>query len=199
MRHTLVKICGITNIDDALMTAEFGADALGFVFAESVRNISPEVARKIVKRLPPFITTVGVFMDQEINYVNKVTDYTGIDVVQLHGEESTEYCKKINRRIIKRIKIDTNDTSETLFEKMKPYSVSAFLLDPGAGSGRTFDWSKAFGIDLSFIIAGGLTPENVRKVVHLLKPYGVDVSSGVEKSPGKKDGEKIARFIRETK
>jgi len=199
MRHTLVKICGITNIDDGLMVAESGADALGFVFAESVRNISPEEARKIVKRLPPFITTVGVFMEQDINYVNKVTDYTGIDVVQLHGEESPEYCKKINRRIIKRIKIDTNDTSETLFEKMKPYSVSAFLLDPGAGSGRTFDWSKAFGIDLPFIIAGGLTPENVRKVVHLLKPYGVDVSSGVEKSPGKKDEEKIARFIRETK
>ena len=199
MKHTLVKICGITSIDDGLMVAESGADALGFVFAESVRNISPEKARKIVKRLPPFITTVGVFMDQDINYVNKVADYTGIDVVQLHGEESPEYCKKINRRIIKRIKIDTHDTIETLLGKMKSYSVSAFLLDPGAGSGRTFDWSKAFGIDLPFIIAGGLTPENVREVVHLLKPYGVDVSSGVEKSPGKKDGEKVARFIRETK
>ena len=128
MKHTLVKICGITNIDDALMVAESGADALGFVFAESVRNISPEKARKIVKRLPPFITTVGVFMDQDINYVNKVTDYTGIDIVQLHGEESPEYCKKLNRRIIKRIKIDTYDTSETLLGKMKSYSVSAFLL-----------------------------------------------------------------------
>lgn len=199
MKHTLVKICGITTIDDGLMAAEYGADALGFVFAESVRKISPQRAREIVRMLSPFITTVGVFMDQNINYVNEVTDYTGIDVVQLHGEESPEYCKKIDRRIIKRIKIDTSDTSETLLGKMSIYSVSAFLLDPGAGSGRTFDWRKASGIDLPIIIAGGLTPENVREVVHLLKPYGVDVSSGVEKSPGKKDGEKVAKFIRETK
>ena len=197
MEHTLVKICGITNIDDGLTAVESGADALGFVFAESVRNILPEKAREIVRRLPPFITTVGVFMDQKIDYVNEVTDYVGIDVIQLHGEESPEYCQKIGRRIIKRIKIDTHDTSETLLGKMKIYSASAFLLDPGAGTGRTFDWRKASGIDLPIIIAGGLTPENVRGVVQLLKPYGVDVSSGVEKSPGKKDGEKVAKFIRE--
>ena len=199
MERTLVKICGITNINDALTAVEFGADAVGFIFTDSLRKISPGNAREIIRKLPPFITTVGVFMNQKINYVNEVIDFTGIDVVQLHGEEPPVYCKKIKRRVIKRIKVEPLDTSEMLLDKMEKYSVSAFLLDPGAGSGKTFDWGKALNINLPIIIAGGLTPENVRGVIQLLKPYGVDVSSGVEKLPGKKDKEKIAKFIMETK
>jgi len=194
-----IKICGVTNIEDAMMIAELGADALGFVFAPSKRRVSPEVAKEIMKRLPPFITTVGVFMDALMDEVRQIAEYTGIDSVQLHGNEPPEYCDGLKKKVIKRISVNDHDTPEILISRMERYRVSAYLLDPGAGSGRVFDWGKAVGIDLPLIIAGGLTPDNVKTVVQLLKPYGVDVSSGVEQFSGKKDKQKVKRFIEEVR
>lgn len=199
IRKTRVKICGITAVEDGLTAAELGADALGFVFAPSKRRISPQTARGIIKELPPFVTTVGVFVNETVEKVQDIADFSGIDVIQLHGAESPEYCAKLKKRVIKRIDVLDVDTTETLVSKMRLYKVAAYLLDPGAGSGKVFHWEKAKGIDLPLIIAGGLTPGNVKNVVRLLNPYGVDVSSGVEKSPGIKDKDKVRIFIAEVK
>jgi phosphoribosylanthranilate isomerase len=197
--RTRLKICGITNETDAIMVSELGADAIGFVFVESKRKINPEKAKKIIKILPPFITTVGIFMNMELDEVKKTTEYAFLDAVQLHGNESPEYCEKVNRKVIKGILVTENDTKETLIEKMQGYSVSAFILDPGKGSGKTFNWDIAREIEKPLIIAGGLTPENVKQVIRDLHPYGVDVSTGVEKDYGKKDREKVKRFIEEVR
>ena len=197
--RTRLKICGVTNEEDAIMISNLGADAIGFVFAESKRKITPEKAKEIIKILPPFVTTVGIFMDTNLSEVNEIAAYAFIDMVQLHGNETCEYCDKVNRKVIKGIPVTGNDTKETLTEKMRGYSVTAFILDPGKGSGKTFDWDIARGIDKPLIIAGGLTPDNVRQVVRDLHPYGVDVSTGVEKGYGKKDKEKVKRFIEEVK
>lgn len=194
---TRVKICSITNLEDACMAVEYGADALGFIFTNSPRMIDPEKARQIIKQLTPFVTTVGVFMNNPLKLVEEISLFTGINVVQLHGNESPDYCKRIQKQIIKRIDVQKEDTKENLIEKMKLYSVSAFLIDPGTGSGKLFEWNIAKEIDFPLIIAGGLNPENVKQAVGLLKPYGVDVSSGVESTVGKKDPEKVKRFIKE--
>jgi phosphoribosylanthranilate isomerase len=198
---TRVKICGITNVEDALAAARLGADAVGFVFAKSRRRVSPETARSIAESLPPFVTKVGVFMDERIEPVEQIAGYVRLDAVQLHGIESPEYCDRIAgmKKVIKRIEVRPNDTTEFLEARMKPYRVSAFLLDPGKGDGRAFDWRVAMGIRLPLVVAGGLTPENVRDVVRLLSPLGVDVSSGVERETGKKDYEKMKKFILEAR
>lgn len=192
---TRIKICGITNIEDAMMVAELGADAIGFILAPSKRRITPDAARAIIEKLPPIITIVGVFMDARFDEVNQIADYTKIDVIQLHGNEPPEYCHRIKRNVIKRISVTEHDTTEILASRMGKYQVPVYLLDPGAGSGNVFNWHLARGIDLPLIIAGGLTPDNVKDAVRLLNPYGVDVVSGVETSLGKKDKEKVKRFI----
>jgi len=196
---TRIKICGITNPDDARTAIELGADAIGFVFAPSKRRIEPEQAREIIYSIAPFVTTVGVFMDQRIQEVRRIARRTGIDVVQLHGVEPPSFCAALDIRVIKRICVNHGATTELLAHAMKRYCVSAFLLDPGAGSGNTFDWEIAQGINRPIIIAGGLDPDNVGRVVRALHPYGVDVSSGVEHSPGIKKKEKIKCFIKEVR
>ena len=197
--RTRLKVCGITKEKDALMVSNLGADAIGFVFAESRRKINPEKAKEIIEMLPPFITTVGIFMNEELSEVNKITEYVLLDAVQLHGNETCEYCNKVNRKVIKGILVTENDTKETLIKKMQNYSVSAFILDPGRGSGKTFNWDIARQIEKPLIIAGGLTPDNVKQVIKDLRPYGVDVSTGVEKDYGEKDREKVKRFIEEVR
>jgi phosphoribosylanthranilate isomerase len=192
-----VKICGITNEKDAIMTCKLGADAIGFVFAESKRKVTPEIAKEIIKNLPPFISTVGIFVDEELNEINRITDFALLDAVQLHGRESDEYCHEVNRKVIKGIKVTEDDSKKSLIKKMETYSVSAFILDPGKGSGKTFNWEIAQEIEKPIIIAGGLTPFNVSEVIRKLNPYGVDVSTGVEKDYGIKDKEKVEKFIRE--
>ncbi len=192
-----VKICGITSLEDGLMATALGADALGFVFAKSKRQISTSTASAIIARLPSFVTMVGVFMDHPLETVLQIADKTGIDVIQLHGSETPQYCEQIDKPIIKRFDIPVDESTETLASRMQVYHVAAYLLDPGAGEGNVFDWRKAVGLDFPLIIAGGLTPDNVHRAVQIVKPYGVDVSSGVERAPGKKDREKIKRFIEE--
>ncbi|MGB9720553.1 MAG: phosphoribosylanthranilate isomerase [bacterium] len=195
-----IKICGITNLEDGLVASKLGADSLGFIFAPSPRNIEPEMVKNIIKNLPPFITTVGVFKDEALDVVKKIIRFTGIDVIQLHGSEPPEYCRRIKGvRIIKRIKIDHNSNSDDIVKEMVRYSVSAYLFDPGDGSGNIFNWKIIKGIKGSIIVGGGLNQDNVKIMIELLKPYGVDVCSGVEKFPGKKDPEKVKDFIKEVR
>lgn len=199
-----VKICGITNLEDALAAVDFGADALGFVFFEkSPRYISYQNAASIIKNLPPFITTIGVFVNERPEEIVKIIDYTGIDVVQLHGDETPEMCN-ISKRIIKAIRVKSLESLEPLIHFKD--KVSAFLLDTYTpdifgGSGRRFNWdiaieAKQFG---RIILAGGLTPDNIIEAIRWVKPYGVDVSSGVELEKGKKDYKKMKLFIEKAK
>lgn len=198
-----VKICGITNIDDALAAVDSGADALGFVFYRaSPRYVKPDMAREIIKKLPPFITTVGVFVDETAEEIARLTHYVSLDAVQLHGRESPEMCRIINKTVIKAIQVRDITDLETLGH----YQVSAFLLDAFTpeyfgGTGQVFNWdialaAKQFG---RVILAGGLTPDNIQKAVRFVQPYAVDVSSGVEREKGKKDHIKLKLFIEKAK
>lgn len=194
-----VKICGITTLEDAMMAVEAGADALGFVFFKgSSRYISPEQAADIICRLPPFVQVVGLFVNEDVGTVNSVAEQCGLDIVQLHGEESPDYCNNVRRRIIKAFRV--KDESSLL--EMGRYAVAACLLDtwsPDAhgGTGKIFNWEIAAKAAESqtVILAGGLTPDNVAEAIAKVKPYAVDVSSGVESMPGKKDAGKIHSFI----
>jgi phosphoribosylanthranilate isomerase len=197
-----VKICGITNLGDALAAADLGADALGFVFFKgSPRYVPPDEARKIVLNLPPFITAVGVFVDEKPEEVERILKYSAIDVAQFHGHEPPEACM-IDRSVIKAIRI--KDLTDLL--PLKLYRVSAFLLDTYTpesfgGTGQIFNWdvavdAKQFG---KVILAGGLNPDNIEKAIQRVRPYAVDVSSGVEEGKGKKDHKKMRLFIERAK
>jgi phosphoribosylanthranilate isomerase len=197
-----VKICGITNLNDALAAVKYGADALGFVFyRKSPRYIEPEEALDIIRGLPPFVTTVGVFVDEDRDEVERVMSLAGLDVAQFHGNESPDACL-IRRRAIKAIRVrEVKD-----LDAMHQYKVSAYLLDtyaphmPG-GTGEVFDWDIALEAKKSgrIILAGGLTPENIEEAARRVRPYAVDVGSGVEAEPGRKDHEKVRLFIERAK
>ena len=161
------------------------------VFADSPRRIDIETARSIVTELSPATIFVGVFRDAPLDEVNRVADQVGLDCVQLHGSESPEFCAAVNRCVIKRFQIGGHD----LASEIPRYRTFASLLDPGAGDGRTFDWQRAAGLPHRIVVAGGLTPENVGEPIRLLRPFGVDVASGVESSPGRKDRQKMTAFI----
>ena len=195
-----VKICGITSLEDALVAVEAGADALGFVFHEqSPRHVTPEDAAGIIAGLPPFVQTVGLFVNRPLEFVNETAARCRLDLVQPHGDEPPEFCDAVERRVIKAFRVK----DITSLDPIKNYRVAAHLLDaysPKAygGTGLTFNWdiaavAKGFG---PVILAGGLTPDNVREAVEAVQPYAVDVSGGVESSPGKKDAAKVREFIR---
>ncbi|MFZ3209758.1 MAG: phosphoribosylanthranilate isomerase [Geobacteraceae bacterium] len=198
-----VKICGISNMEDALLAAQAGADALGFVFHnQSPRSVFPEQVAEIVRAMPPFVQTVGLFVNADMDFVNKMADLCRLDIVQLHGDEAPEYCAKVRRRVIKAFRVK----DVTSLDHMMLYRVAGYLLDawsPKAygGTGITFNWemAQAAGKYGPVILAGGLTPDNVRQAVKSVNPYGVDVSSGVEAELGKKDPEKMREFIRRAK
>jgi phosphoribosylanthranilate isomerase len=187
-----VKICGITNLEDALMAVELGADALGFIFADSPRRIDKEKAREIISKLPPFITTIGVFVNERREVVEEIANECGLDALQFHGEETPDYCRQFKRKVIKAFKIRTKEDLEGL----RYYDVSAYLLDSPV-RGIPFDWDLLTGFhsDKPVILAGGLNPDNVSSALSKFVPYAVDVSSGVEEYPGKKDREKIEKFM----
>ncbi len=198
-----VKICGITNNEDAHAAVEYGADALGFVFAKSPRQITKEQARDIIAELPPFVSPVGVFVDEKVDKIKEICDFCGIQTVQLHGNEQPSYLKELEGyMIIKAFGVKEEDDLKYLAN----YKPHAFLLDSyvtGAmgGTGVPFKWEIArqahkYG---TIILSGGLTPKNVKEAIQMVKPYAVDVSSGVESSPGKKDKSLVKRFIANAK
>ncbi len=195
-----VKICGITNPADGAVAFGAGADALGFIFyRESPRFIEPAQAREITRSLP-FIIKVGVFVNSSIEKIKEVIAETRINVIQLHGDEPPEFCTAFDLPVIKAIRVK----DQTSLSRIREYYVSALLLDsyvPGqlGGTGEKFNWDLARQARESttrpIILAGGLTPENVGDAVAKVGPFGVDVSSGVEFSPGKKDPIKVKNFI----
>jgi len=198
---TRVKVCGITRLEDARRAVDLGADALGFIFHPgSPRCISPEKAAEIIGRLPPFVACVGVFVNTSARRVRSVVRACRLSAVQFHGEESPDYCGGFPVKVIKGFRVK----GSRLPAGISRYAVDALLLDtfragvPG-GTGRVFDWDVArraarYG---RIILAGGLTPGNVREAVETVRPFAVDVASGVESSPGKKDPALLAEFFRQ--
>lgn len=197
-----VKICGLTSLDDALAAAELGADALGFNFwPGSKRFCPPERAAAIAARLPPFVSAVGVFVNQPRRHILKVAKQVGLHAVQLHGDEGPEDCRGFPLPVVKAIRVG----SQKDLTGLEAFQVAAFLLDapsPGfGGSGRTFDWRWARKARLErpqlppFVVAGGLTPANVAQAIRATRPFAVDVASGVESAPGLKDARLMARFL----
>ena len=193
-----VKVCGITNKHDAFMAAGMGVDALGFIFARSPRRIQPEDARRIIQCLPPFVQTVGVFVNEEPARIREIMGFCGLDLVQLHGDESPEICEALMPRCVKAVRVQ----SRSSLQKIVSYEakVRALLLDTHSdekrgGTGTSFDWdlaveAKRTGIPI--ILAGGLDPFNIEEAVLTVKPFAVDVNSGIEQTPEKK-----SRFLME--
>lgn len=195
--RTRVKICGITNLSDAETAIVAGVDALGFIFVpETPRYITPNNAAEIIRALPPFITTVGVFRNVEHKEIEGIASKTGITSVQLHGTESPKFCAQISLPVVKVFELQTKEDLQSL----EDYNVSACLVDkPKSISGGTINLElalKARHHTNRLILAGGLTPENVADAVQYVKPYAVDVASGVESEKRKKDPKKIKAFIR---
>lgn len=197
-----IKICGITNLEDALLAADLGAHALGFIFyVKSPRCVAPEAAREIIRQLPPFIVTVGVFVNEEAAVVRDLAARIGLDWVQLHGTESPDYCRGLGRRVLKGFRIQGEDSLQALQDYRG--AVQAYLLDTYkkgqlGGTGEIFDWelarkAKEYG---PIVLAGGLTAANVAQAIKTAQPQAVDVASGVEAAPGKKDPEKLKAFFR---
>ena len=199
---TQVKICGLTSKEAALAAVESGADALGFVFTSSRREISPELAREIIRSLPPYITTTGVFVDTELSVLNRTAEYCGLDLLQLHGEESPDYCKAAVRPVVKTIHIrGTQDFGEVdkYIGVVRGFLLDTYIDGETGGTGRTFPWEIAVAFcrcfkEVNFILAGGLNPDNVADAISQTRPYAVDVSSGVE-TGGEKDPAKMRAFV----
>ncbi|MBU8877998.1 phosphoribosylanthranilate isomerase [Bacillus sp. FJAT-29790] len=197
-----VKICGITDIEMALFAIENGADAIGFVFAESKRSITPESAGEIISQLPDGILKVGVFVNETKEMIEEIVNLAGINTIQLHGDESPEFCSGFSLPVVKALSISSTED----LSKINDYSCEYLLLDSPkgkyrGGNGIAFDWSMLADVELNekkIILAGGLTIENVAEGIEKAAPYMVDVSSGVE-TDGKKDAAKIKRFIEKAK
>jgi phosphoribosylanthranilate isomerase len=195
-----VKVCGITSYEDAAKAVYHGAWAIGFVFAKkSPRYISPSRARKIIEGLPPFVTPVGVFVDQSEKAVKDICRFTRIQTIQFHGDEKTVYCKRFGDfKIIKAFRIGDFFPIDSI----KRYKVDAYLFDTfeqgrHGGTGKKFNWDmlRDRSLDRPFILSGGLNSQNVREAIKTTKPFAVDVSSGIEKSPGVKDPRLMRAFF----
>jgi len=204
METTRVKICGITSVDDGLMAAEAGADMIGLMFyQQSPRHITLDRAVEISKALPPYVMRVGVFVNSEAALVSRAIGECGLGLLQFHGNESSDFCTRFGIMSMKAIRM--RDTAT--LKELENYQTEAFLLDAYSksglgGTGEKFNWdlaveAKQFGKPI--FLAGGLTPENVADAVRQVQPFAVDVSSGVEWAPGKKDAEKVKAFIQAVK
>lgn len=202
MSRVFVKVCGITSPDDAQLAVEAGADAVGLVFwPDSPRQVSVGAAREISDALPPFVVRVGVFVDAAPGELARVAEAAGLDMLQLHGAEPPEILDVLPRRALKAIPVGQGFQPE---EALRYEGRAAgLLLDTRAetapgGTGRTFDWSLVRPVRERarfVLLAGGLTPENVAEAIHVARPDGVDVSSGVEAAPGRKDASKVRAFV----
>lgn len=193
-----VKICGITRLEDAMDAARFGADAVGFVFAESPRRIAPDDARRISWGLNGKVQKVGVFVDRPLEEVRETVDYCGLDLVQLHGSESPEYCAELGDMVIKALHVNGSfDVARAVAYRCRALLFDSHSPERSREAGRTFDWNLLRLLEggRRIIVAGGLGPENVGAAVKASHPYGVDVSSGIESEPGIKDPVLMYRFI----
>lgn len=204
--RTRIKMCGTTSIEDAAAAVNEGVDALGFIFFDrSPRNISKEDAKKIIAELPPFLDTVGVFVDQSIEKVCEIVDYCGLNHVQLHGRESVVFCRELHKimpslRIVKAFRIE-EEIDKALLDSYAEH-VSGYLFDTytkgqEGGTGKIFRWEllEQLTFERPVILAGGLTPDNVVSAIKAVAPYAIDINSGVEKAPGKKDHMLLATLI----
>lgn len=198
---TRIKCCGMTRIDDALLAAQLGADAIGVVLtARSKRRVSIEQGAAIVAAMPPFVTTVALFMDDDAAFVREAVAAIRPDLLQFHGVETDEWCGQFGHRYLKAMAMGEGAAA---LPALRRYPGAAGLLLDGhglgeaGGSGKAFDWSL-MPRDLSqpLVLAGGLVPANVADAVRIARPWGVDVASGIESSPGIKDPRKLADFIR---
>ena len=188
-----VKICGITNLEDALTAVELGACSLGFIFASSPRQITVDMARSIIRMIPPFVQTVGVFVNEGPARIWEVVQHCGLNLVQLHGDESPDLCSELMPYTIKALRI----SDEACLVKSRAYrgKVRALLLDTYSkekfgGTGKTFDWRLAVRIKeigIPIILSGGLGPANIDRAIDTVAPYAIDVNSGIEDHPGKKN------------
>lgn len=197
---TQIKICGITNVDDALCAAACGADAVGFIFhPASPRCVTPEQAKGIIAALPAKLVKVGVFVNREAEAVARISGECGLDLIQLHGDESPEYCRRFPpERLIKAAFLRTPEELRAL----DAYDVRAFLADfrePGryGGTGKQADWNLAaiLGRERPLILAGGLTEENIAAALAAVAPHAVDINSGIEQAPGVKDHDQMQRIV----
>ena len=192
MNNVAVKICGITNYEDAAMAVDLGATALGFIFANSPRQITPQKARDIIHIIPPFVKTVGVFVNEGPAEIREIMHYCGLDLVQLHGDESPDLCHALMPSTIKALRIkDVSSIQSSLAYqgKVRALLLDTYAKDKAGGTGLTFDWRLAIKIKelgIPIILAGGLGPSNVDSAIRTVEPYAVDVNSGVEECPGKK-------------
>jgi len=199
-----IKVCGITNERDALWAAGLGVDALGFIFAESPRRVHPEVVKKIVSLLPPFVSRVGVFVNEDEEKVMKIARTCSLTSLQFHGEEPPSYCEKFKGwKVIKAFRVkDERILKEILSYKVDAYLLDTYSADKRGGTGKTFNWEiakKVSSLGVPVILSGGLNPENVVQAIVKVKPYAVDVNSGVEKEKGEKDYQKLKDFVRKVR
>ncbi len=196
-----VKICGITNHEDASLSVELGVDALGFVFAPSPRQVTPEKVRSIIDTLPPFVVTVGVFVNEAEETIRQIAGFCGLHLIQFHGNESPGFCQGFMPDAIKAFRLQ--DASSLLSIISYQGHVRAVLLDSyqkeiKGGTGKTFPWDlavKVKGFALPIILSGGLTPSNIEQAILAVRPFAVDVNSGIEKRPGEKDPVLIKQLI----
>ena len=196
-----IKICGITNLDDAIAVAKSGADALGFIFyPKSPRYVSPEEARKIIGNLPGEITRVGVFVNHRADEIKEIADFCGLNLVQLHGNESPEFCRQFPVSTLVKAFSPRNEND---LQVLKDYPVKAILVDTHdpklyGGTGKTSNWELASIIKEShpLILSGGLNIDNITEAIETVHPDAVDINSGVEVSPGKKDHNKVSEIIK---
>ena len=207
MTFPKVKICGITNSQDSQVAVNAGADALGFVFyKQSPRYVKPKIVKSIVTELPPFVLTVGVFVNEELAIVRDIMVECGLALAQLHGDETPAFCEALGHPVLRGIRLRDRGTFLAMAEYKGRAGVRGFVVDAFSesgfgGTGQRADWSLAAEAAQSspILLAGGLTPENVQEAIQNVRPYGVDVSSGVEASPGKKDPAKVMAFVRVAK
>ncbi len=197
-----IKICGITNQKDARVAVEAGADALGFVFySKSPRCIEPAVAQRIITELPPFVLAVGVFVNHDQTVIRTIFDECGLAFAQLHGDETPAFCESLGRPVLRALRLQDHSSLLAFAEYkgrmgIRGFVVDAFSAEAFGGTGQTVDWALACEVaqTVPILLAGGLTPSNVHQAIQQVRPYGVDVSSGVEERPGKKDPKKIQAF-----
>lgn len=196
----MVKICGLTRLEDALAAARLGAHALGFVFySRSPRNVTPARAAEIVRRLPPFVTSVGLFVNAGDQEVARVLNEVPLDLLQFHGEESREYCGQFRKPFVKALRVRPGvDLLQYAhqFEGARGLLLDAFVEGRHGGTGAGFDWDLIpSGLPLPVVLSGGLSSGNIAAAIRRVRPWAVDVSSGVESAPGVKDAQKMADFF----